>query len=562
MTATDPTSRPAGSAASAGPRRAAPACANGGAPAEELRTDLSKRHLTMISMGGTIGAGFFVGLSGLIAVAGPSAIVTTVIAGGIVYLVMRMLGEMAVARPSTGSFVDYARMAFGRWAGFATGWLYWYFWVIVVGIEAVVGGELVARWVPGIPQWLTAVVILTVMLGVNLMSVKSFGEAEYWFAGIKVVVIVAFIIAGAAYLLGLWTGAPDAADPGLGNLVSHGGFAPEGVSAIFVGVVTVIFSMTGAELVTIAAAESSHPADAIRRTTQTVVVRILAFFVISTALLTAILPWDDYTAGVSPFITALDAMGLPNTADILNFIVLVAVLSCLNSGLYTASRMIFTQGRNGDAPAWMTRVNGRGVPVGGILFSVIVGFICIAAGYVWPDTIFLYLVNSSGAVVLFVYVFIGLSQIRLRPQLERELAGSGGLTFRMPGWPWIPGLVTAIIVVILAAMAFNASMRPQLVQSLVALALVVAIGAFLQKTGIRGRYEGLPASLPEGIDADDYSPGRVYENPEHLSHVGDRGGSYVDVGHRRRRGRAGGGGSRVPGSGTGGACGVGEREVR
>ncbi|WP_448852890.1 hypothetical protein [Corynebacterium sp. 335C] len=297
------------------------------------------------------------------------------------------------------------------------------------------------------------------MLGVNLLSVKSFGEAEYWFAGIKVVVIVAFIIAGAAFLLGLWTGSPGAPEPGVGNLFSHGGFVPEGVPAIFVGVVTVIFSMTGAELVTIAAAESSHPADAIRRTTQTVVVRILAFFVISTALLVAILPWDEYTAGVSPFITALDAMGLPYTADILNFIVLVAVLSCLNSGLYTASRMIFTQGRNGDAPACMTRVNGRGVPVGGILFSVVVGFICVAAVYVWPETIFLYLVNSSGAVVLFVYVFIGLSQIRLRPRLEAELAGSGGLTFRMFGWPWSPGLVTAIIVVILGAMAFNPDMR-------------------------------------------------------------------------------------------------------
>lgn len=546
----------------------APGCATGGAgpgaagDGSELRADLSKRHLTMISMGGTIGAGFFVGLSGLIVVAGPAAIVTTVLAGLIVYLVMRMLGEMAVAKPSTGSFVDYARMAFGRWAGFTTGWLYWYFWVIVVGIEAVVGGELIARWLPGVPQWLTAVVLLGVMVALNLLSVKNFGEAEYWFAGIKVVVIIAFIVAGLAFLVGLWQGEPIAAERGLSSLTGHGGFAPNGISAIFVGVVTVIFSMTGAELVTIAAAESSHPADAIRRTTQTVVVRILAFFVISTALLVTILPWDAYTAGVSPFITALDAMGLPYTGDILNFIVLVAVLSCLNSGLYTASRMIFTQGRNGDAPAWMTRVNSRGVPVGGILFSTIVGFICIGAGYLWPDSIFLYLVNSSGAVVLFVYVFIGASQIALRPRLERELAATGGLTFRMPGWPWVPAIITAIIVVILAAMAFNDAMRPQLVQSLIAAAVLVVLGVVLQRTGIKGRYEGLPASLPVGVGADDYSPGRVYGNPEHLSHVADRGGSYVGVGHRRRRGRAGGGGSRVPGSGGGGACGTGERGVR
>ncbi|MEJ5920359.1 amino acid permease [Corynebacterium sp. H78] len=505
---------------------------------EELRSDLSKRHLTMISMGGTIGAGFFVGLSGLIVVAGPAAIVTTAVAGIIVYLVMRMLGEMAVAKPSTGSFVDYARMAFGRWAGFSTGWLYWYFWVIVVGIEAVVGGELIARWVPGIPQWITAVVILSAMIAVNLLSVKSFGEAEYWFAGIKVVVIVAFIIAGFAFLAGLWSGnVGDAAQ--VSNLWDHGGFVPNGVSAIFVGVVTVIFSMTGAELVTIAAAESSHPADAIRRTTQTVVVRILAFFVISTALLVSILPWTSYEAGVSPFITALDAMGVPYTADILNFIVLVAVLSCLNSGLYTASRMIFTQGRNGDAPAWMTRVNERGVPTGGIFFSSIVGFICIAAGYVWPDTIFIYLVNSSGAVVLFVYVFIGLSQIKLRPRFERELAGAGGLTFKMFGWPVIPALVTGLIVVILVTMGIREATRGEFLQSMASLVVVLILGIFLQKTGIKGRYEGLPTTLPQGVDEDDYSPGRVYETPEHFGewpHFGDLSelGDRIHLGPRPR----------------------------
>ncbi|CAM2968565.1 amino acid permease [Corynebacterium falsenii] len=486
-------------------------CANGGAAPEELRTDLSKRHLTMISMGGTIGAGFFVGLSGLIVVAGPAAVVTTAIAGLIVYLVMRMLGEMAVARPSTGSFVDYARMAFGRWAGFATGWMYWYFWVIVVGIEAVVGGKLVALWLPSIPQWLTAVVIMSIMIGVNLLSVKSFGEAEYWFAGIKVAVIVAFMVAGFAFLAGAWTGNVGEAAH-VSNLWTHGGFAPNGVAAIFVGVVTVIFSMTGAELVTIAAAESSHPADAIRRTTQTVVVRILAFFVISTFLLVAILPWDQYVAGLSPFSSALEAMGAPYTADILNFIVLVAVLSCLNSGLYTASRMIFTQGRNGDAPAWMTRVNKRGVPTGGILFSALVGFICIAAGYVWPDTIFLYLVNSSGAVVLFVYILIGASQIKLRPRLEREAAATGGLTFKMFGWPYIPALVTGLIVVILAAMGIRESTRVEFLQSMVSLLVFVGIGIYLQKTGIKGRYEGLPANLPKGVDEEDYSPGRIYED--------------------------------------------------
>jgi GABA permease len=433
-----------------------------------LKTGLKKRHLTMLSMGGVIGAGFFVGLSGIINQAGPGAVITCAICGIIVFLVMRMLGEMAVAKPCTGSFTEYARMALGDWAGFTTGWLYWYFWVIVVGIESVVGATLLSRWIHGVPLWLMSAVLLLVMTGVNLLSVSNFGEAEYWFAGIKVAVIIGFIVLGSLFVFGIWPGS----EVDFSNLTGHGGFLPNGFTPVLVGVVAVIFSMTGAELVTIAAAESAEPAGAIRRATNTVVFRILAFFVVATFLLVTMLPWDSFVVGDSPFISALDLLGIPGAADILNLVVLVAVLSCLNSGLYTASRMLFALSVYNDAPAWMTRTNSRGVPVKGVLACTVAGYFCIAAGYIWPDTIFLLLVNSSGAICLFVYILICVSELRLRRRWERESPEI--LKFRVWLYPGLPIVVTGLILVILVGMGLNEPTRAEFVQSLVALGVILA----------------------------------------------------------------------------------------
>ncbi|MDZ7916978.1 MAG: amino acid permease [Rhodococcus sp. (in: high G+C Gram-positive bacteria)] len=442
-----------------------------------LKTGLKKRHLTMLSMGGVIGAGFFVGLSGIINQAGPGAVITCAICGIIVFLVMRMLGEMAVAKPCTGSFTEYARMALGDWAGFTTGWLYWYFWVIVVGIESVVGATLLSRWIHGVPLWLMSAVLLLVMTGVNLLSVSNFGEAEYWFAGIKVAVIIGFIVLGSLFVFGIWPGS----EVDFSNLTGHGGFLPNGFTPVLVGVVAVIFSMTGAELVTIAAAESAEPAGAIRRATNTVVFRILAFFVVATFLLVTMLPWDSFVVGDSPFISALDLLGIPAAADILNLVVLVAVLSCLNSGLYTASRMLFALSVYNDAPAWMTRTNSRGVPVKGVLACTVAGYFCIAAGYIWPDTIFLFLVNSSGAICLFVYILICVSELRLRRRWERESPEI--LKFRVWLYPGLPIVVTGLILVILVGMGLNEPTRAEFVQSLVALSIIlIAYGVKKSRT--------------------------------------------------------------------------------
>ena len=378
--------------------------------ATALKKGLNDRQLRMIAIGGVIGAGLFVGSGVVIQSSGPGTFIAYAMAGVLVIMVMRMLAEMAVANPSTGSFADYSRSALGGWAGFSVGWLYWYFWVIVVGFEAIAGAKIIQYWIPGIPLWLCSLILMTAMTATNLFSVSSFGEFEYWFAGIKVAAIILFLVIGSAYVLGLWP--HKSLD--FSNLTAHGGFFPMGFGAITIGIVTVIFSMTGAEVATIAAAESENPEKAVAKAASSVITRIALFFVGSIFLLTCILPWNDEAASASPFVAAFTKMGIPYANHIMNAVVLTAVLSCLNSGLYTASRMLFVLAARREAPAQLVSVTKRGVPAVAILASSVVGFLCVIAAAVSPKTIFAFLLNSSGAVILFIYCLIGVSQIVLR----------------------------------------------------------------------------------------------------------------------------------------------------
>ncbi len=264
-----------------------------------LKKALNQRQLRMIAIGGVIGAGLFVGSGVVIGDTGPGAFITYALSGVLIIMVMRMLAEMAVANPSTGSFADYSREALGHWAGFSVGWLYWYFWVIVVGFEAIAGAKIVQYWVD-VPLWLCALVFMVLMTATNLFSVKSYGEFEFWFAGVKVAAILVFIAIGACFVLGLWP--HKSLD--FSNLTSHGGFLPMGAGVITVGIVTVIFSMVGPEIATIAAAESSDPEKAVARASNSVIMRILVFYVLSVFLIVTIVPWNDSGLAASPFVAA------------------------------------------------------------------------------------------------------------------------------------------------------------------------------------------------------------------------------------------------------------------
>jgi GABA permease len=437
----------------------------------------------MIAIGGVIGAGLFVGSGVVIGDTGPGTFITYALAGVLIIMVMRMLAEMAVANPSTGSFADYARNALGNWAGFSVGWLYWYFWVIVVGFEAIAGAKIIQFWID-VPLWLTALILLVAMTATNLFSVSSFGEFEYWFAGVKVAAILAFIGLGAFYVLGVWPNK----DLDFSNLTAHGGFFPLGPMAITVGVVTVIFSMVGAEIATIAAAESADPERAVAKAANSVILRIALFFVGSAFLLVTILPWNSDQTAASPFVAAFTQMGIPYADHIMNAVVLTAVLSCLNSGMYTASRMLFVLAARREAPPQLVAVTRRGVPATAILTSSVVGFFCVIAAAFSPNTIFQFLLNSSGAIILFVYLLIAISQIVLRYRTSDER-----LKVKMWLFPFLSILTAVAIVAILVQMFLQEDVRSQLILSLASWAVVIVL-FLLNRVFLRRRPETAEAA--------------------------------------------------------------------
>jgi len=439
-----------------------------------LSKDLRQRHVTMISIGGIIGAGLFVGSSSGIATVGPAIVISYLIAGTVILMVMRMLGEMAAAYPETGAFTEFARQGLGHWAGFAAGWLYWYFWIMVVCIEALAGASLLHSWI-ALPVWAWGLVLLAMMVGTNLWSTKSYGEFEFWFASIKVVAIVAFILVCGA-LLGLHAPGPAGR---FGNLTAYGGFAPFGAMSVLGGVTSVIFALCGAEIATVAAAESADPGRAVARMTNQVMARILLFYVLSLFLIVTITPWNTIHPGDSPFARTLGNLGIPGAPQIMNVIILTAVLSCLNSGLYVSSRVLFTLAGHGDAPAALVAVNSRHVPVRAILIAAAFGVAAMGASILSPQKVFAFLVDASGAIMLIVYLFVALAQINIRRKLEAE--DPGRLTVRMWLFPGLSYVTVAAIVAILAAMAFTPSLRSQLFATLALLALALACFVVLRR---------------------------------------------------------------------------------
>ncbi|MFI7384753.1 amino acid permease [Streptomyces sp. NPDC049813] len=438
-----------------------------------LKAGLKNRHLSMIAIGGVIGAGLFVGSGSGIAAAGPAILISYALVGAMVVLVMRMLGEMAAARPTSGSFSAYADQALGRWAGFSIGWLYWFFWVVVLAVEATAGAKILNGWIPGVPQWGWALIVMVVLTAVNLAAVGSYGEFEFWFAGIKVVAIGAFVIVGLLAVFGVLPGSDNPGN-GFGHLTDSGGFFPEGPGAILTGVLMVVFSFMGSEIVTLAAGESEDPQKAVTRATNSVIWRIGIFYLGSIFVVLTLLPWND--AAIlkdGSYVAALNSIGIPHAGQVMDVIVLTAVLSCLNSGLYTASRMAFSLGQRGDAPKAFARTTSRGVPRAAILGSVVFGFLAVWFNYQWPDTVFDFLLNSSGAVALFVWLVICFTQLRMRGIILREQPEK--LVVKMWLFPYLTWATIAMISFVLVYMLTDDAGREQVLLSLLVAVLVVGV---------------------------------------------------------------------------------------
>ncbi|MFJ2741941.1 amino acid permease [Streptomyces sp. NPDC087440] len=437
---------------------------------EPLSAGLKQRHLTMLGLGGVIGAGLFVGSGAGIAVAGPGIVLSYLIAGAIAMLVMRMLGELSAAMPASGSFSVHAERALGRWAGFSVGWLYWFLLVVVLAVEATGAAKIANGWAPGVPQWAWVLIFMVVFTVANLAAVKNFGEFEFWFAALKVGAIVLFLVLGALAIFGVL---PDTDPVGMANLTGDGGFFPNGASGVISGVLAVVFAFGGLEVVTIAAAETDDPARAVGRAVRSAVFRILFFYVGSMLVIVTLLPWDSMTPGLSPYVAVLDRIGIPAAGTIMNIVVFVALLSALNANLYGSSRMVFSLAERGEAPRGLLRTSPGGVPRRAVLASVAFGFVSVVLNLLWPDTVFLYMLNAVGAVLLFVWGLIAVSQLKLRRRIEREMPER--LTLKMWAFPYLTWAALAAMAVVLVLMLLDASARPQLLWSAGATGLVLLV---------------------------------------------------------------------------------------
>lgn len=479
-----------------GPAPAGSSAAAGGDSPEITHKALRSRHVTMITLGGIIGASLFVGSGNVIRMVGPAAVLSYLLGGLLVFLAMRMLGEMAASRPAVGSFMEYARVGLGDWAGYFVGWLYWYFWVGVIAFEAVVGGSLLAGWFPAMPVWLGSVILLLIFTGTNLISVRSFGEVEFWLASVKVAVIVAFLVVGTLFAFGLWPGA----DFSIPNLWQHGGFAPQGGWAVISGVAVVIFSYFGTEIAVMAAAESEDPARGIRQATVTVVWRILIFFVGSILLIVTIVPWNQLPDPdeQAPFVYVFDLFGVPGAEMIMSIVIFTAVCSVLNSGLYSAARMFSALAGEGLAPRIVARKSKNGVPVVAVLASTLGGYAAVFVNFLAPESgIFDFIMNSAGLVALFVYVFVAITQMKLRSQMSPEERAN--LKLKMWLHPWLGVLViVAVAGIVVVMLVSDDASRTQVWTSLVAVAVLAVFWPLVRRNLRRRRAAEttVPASTP------------------------------------------------------------------
>ncbi|AMA45540.1 amino acid permease [Pseudomonas alabamensis] len=446
-----------------------------------LQHGLTGRQVSMISIAGIIGAGLFIGSSNAIATAGPAILISYAMTGLLVLLVMRMLGEMAIANPNSGSFSTYASEAIGPWAGFTIGWLYWWFWVLIIPVEAIAGADILHAWFPAVPSWAFAFLIMCVLSGSNLVSVKNFGEFEYWFALVKVIAIVAFIIVCSLAVMGFWPLAPVS---GVSQLWANGGFMPNGFGTVLGGVLITIFSFFGAEIVTIAADETANPQEKIRRATNLVVYRIAIFYLASIFLVVSLVAWNDPALkSVGSFQRALEVLNVPGAKLMVDLVVLVAVTSCMNSGLYTASRMLYSLSARGEAPSGVRRISGSGVPTVAVLLSTLAGFVGCLVNYAFPGKVFGFLLSTTGAIALLVYLVIAVSQLRMRARAERD---GTVLTLKMWLFPWLTWLVIGLIVLVLGYMLFSDAYRYETLMTVGVATAILGLYAVRRRSATAG----------------------------------------------------------------------------
>jgi L-asparagine permease len=432
---------------------------------EGYHKTLKPRQIQMIAIGGAIGTGLFMGAGGRLHGSGPSLILVYAICGFFAFLILRALGELVLHRPSSGSFISYAREFYGEKMAFAAGWLYFLNWAMTSVVDVTAVALYVKFWAPywaplqAVPQWAIALVALVVVLSLNLVSVKLFGEMEFWFALIKVSALVLFLIIGVCFLV--FGGQTDIGPTGFSVMTDNGGLFPMGAVAPLLAVSGVVFAYAAIELVGTAAGETEKPREVMPKAVNTVVFRIGIFYVGSVLLLSLLLPFTAYKAGESPFVTFFSHIGSPEagatSASVMNFVVLTAALSSLNAGLYSTGRILRSMAVNGSAPGFTARMSGHGVPYGGILLTAVITLLGVGLNAAFPSEAFEIVLEISAIGIIGGWATIILCQMKLQKwaregRIERP-------AFRLFGAPYTSYLTLAFLVFVLVSMGFSETGR-------------------------------------------------------------------------------------------------------
>lgn len=405
---------------------------------EHLERKMEARHIQMISLGGVIGTGLFLSSGYTINQAGPvGTIIAYAVGAVLVYAVMLCLGELSVAMPYTGSFHVYARELIGPATGFTVALLYWLTWTIALGSEFTAAGIIMKEWFPHVPTWYWSLALIILILLSNIFTVRIFAESEFWFAAVKVLAIVAFIVLGALAIVGLipvqgYTNAPE-----LTNLTKDGLF-PTGIGGVFTTMLTVNFAFSGTELIGITAGEAKDPEKTLPKAIHTTLWRLALFFIGSMVVMAALIPYKQAGVTQSPFVHVFQMMGIPYAADIMNFVVLTAIISAANSGLYASTRMLWSLGNEGTIPRIFTATNAHGIPVLAVIFSMLGGILSLLSSVYAAGTIYLVLVSISGLAVVIVWMAIAICQLNYRRRFLAAGHSVDKLKYRTPWYPVVP----------------------------------------------------------------------------------------------------------------------------
>ena len=432
-----------------------------------LKQQLTAGQMAMIAIGGAIGTGLFLGSGFAISFAGPSVLVSYAIGAVISLLLMGCLAEMTVAHPTSGSFGAYAEHYIGSWAGFLVRYAYWACIVLAVGTEVTAVGQYMGYWFPEVPRWLWVIVFSVALIGVNMMSVKAFGAVEYTFSMVKIIAIVAFIVIGAWVVFG---SRPEGV--GFHHYVADGGFFPKGLWGTWVGVIISIFSYLSIEMIAVAAGEAKDPQRAITTAFRSTMVRLVVFYLATIGLMLAIVPWTEAGKQGSPFVKVMEIIGIPGGASVINFVVLVAALSAMNSQLYITTRMMFSLSRAGQAPAVLSRVNVRGVPMPALMLSCLGIAVATLFNVVNPEQSFMLMMAVSMFGGMFTWFMIFVTHLFFRAR-----RGNAPLAFRMWGFPVLTLLGAALMLAALVSTLFTDVFRLTLLTGVPFLLLLAAVYA-------------------------------------------------------------------------------------